>query len=316
MKITGKVESHQAGLKLLQQAPESVPVGSQIRVRAEAACPSGCDLQGALVHLMDGGDVLATKSLVPASGTPPRSETEEFPVRAPETVGLYSWLLVFPDQEIAGKIHQHASLAISFATVPIGASVAVWEVPSPVTVDQTFKLKAGVKSAQSCVLKDSVIEIRDETDEVKGTGKIGDTPWPGTSALYWTEIEVAAPSRDGPACWTARFAAAKWDLPHEPAQSEFTFAAVRQGDHKLTVTVVDKETGAPIENGHVRLGYYRAVTDASGLAELSLPAGNYELTTWMMAHETKPLPVEIKEDLMLRLEADAVPEEDPAAMWM
>jgi hypothetical protein len=316
MKITGKVEAHQAGLKLLQQVPESVPVGSDIRVKAEVVCPSGCDLQGALVHLVDGGDVLATKSLVAASGTPARSETEEFPVRAPETVGPYSWLLVFPDQDIAGKIHELASLTISFATVPIGASVAVWEVPSPVTVGQTFKLKAGVKSAQACVLKGAVVEILDETGDLKGAGTIGDSPSLGTSALYWTEIEVTAPFKDGPACWLARFAGSDWLLPHEPARFEFTFAAVRQGDHKLAVTVVDRETGAPIENGHVRLGYYRAVTDASGVAELSIPTGNYELTTWMTAYETKPIPIEVKEDLTLRLEADPVPEEDPAAMWM
>jgi hypothetical protein len=316
MKITGKVEAHQTDLKLLQQIPASVPVGSDIRVKAEVTCPSGCDLQGALVHLVDGGNVVATKSLVAASGTPARSETEEFPVKVPETVGPYSWLLVFPDQDIEGKIHQRASMTVSFATVPIGASVAVWEVPSPVTIGQTFKLKAGVKSAQACMLKDSVVEVLDETGEVKGAGTIGDSPWLGTSGLYWTEIEVTAPLQDGPACWTARFAGGEWILPHEPAQFEFTFAAVRQGDHKLTVTVVDKETGVPIENGHVRLGYHRAVTDASGVAELSIPAGNYELTTWMTAHETKPMPIEVKEDLMLRLEADPVPEEDPAAMWM
>jgi hypothetical protein len=207
-------------------------------------------------------------------------------------------------------------MTISFATVPIGASVAVWDVPSPVTIGQTFKLKAGVKSAQACVLKDSVVEVLDETGEVKGAGTIGDSPWLGTNALYWTEIEVTAPFNDGPACWRARFVGGEWILPHEPSQFEFTFAAVRQGDHKLTVTVVDKDTGAPIENGHVRLGYYRAVTDASGVAELSIPAGNYELTTWMTGHETKPMPIEVKEDLVLRLEADAVPEEDPAAMWM
>ena len=37
------------------------------------------------------------------------------------------------------------------------------------------------------------IEIRDEAGEKGGGLVLGDTPLPGTTALYWTDIGVVAP---------------------------------------------------------------------------------------------------------------------------
>jgi hypothetical protein len=315
--MTDKIEAHKTGLKLDQPVPESVPVASDIRLKAEVICPSGCDLQGGVVHVLAGEEILATNTLVAISGAPARSETEEFSVKAPRKVGSFSWRLVFPGQEIGGKLHGPVSLPISFATKALAASLAVWDVPSPVTIGRPFKVKVGVKSSGASALKGAAVELLDDTGEIKGAGRLGDSPWAGTSALYWTEIEVSAPGKEGPTCWSARFADTECDLPHDQGQAEFSFVAVRPPDHKLTILIVDQETAAPIENAHVRLGYFRAVTSTSGLAEVSVPDGHYELKAWMTAHELSPatMQVDVAEDMTLRLEAVPVPEEDPSAMW-
>jgi hypothetical protein len=285
-------------------------------MKAMVMCPSGCDLSGGLVHVMDGEEILATNSLAAGEGAPVRSETEEFPVKAPVKVGSYSWRLLFPAQEIRGKLHRQVSVPISFATTPLATSLAVWDVPLPAIVGNPFKVKVGARSSGACALKGATVELVDDAGEVKGTGRLGDCPWEGTAALYWTEIEVTAPGQEGPAKWSAKFAESECDLPHDRGAAEFTFVAVRPPDHKLTIMVFDKETAAPIASAHVRLGCYRAVTDASGLAEVAVPDGHYEVKAWMSAHELcSTMAIEVTEDMTLRLEAVAVPEEDPAAMW-
>src|SRR5690242_19909627 len=120
--MTNNLEAHHTGLKLDRAVPEDVPVASDIRLKAMVMCPSGCDLSGGLVHVMDGQEILATNSLASSEGAPVRSETEEFPVKAPGKVGSYSWRLVFPAQEVGGRLHRQVSVPISFATTPLATS--------------------------------------------------------------------------------------------------------------------------------------------------------------------------------------------------
>ena len=58
-------------------------------------------------------------------------------------------------------------------------------------------------------------------DAVVASGTLGETPWPGTSALFWTKIEVRAPSHPGTAALLARFDATPLEEPHGDAILEF-----------------------------------------------------------------------------------------------
>ena len=118
--------------------------------------------------------------------------------------------------------------------------------------------------------------------------RLGETPWPGTSALYVAEVELTAPGTEGLALWSAMFAAAEPGLPHDEASATFSFRTARPPEHRVTVQVVEKETEAPLEDVEVRLGVYRASTDAAGLASLELPGGVYELNAWKISYETTP----------------------------
>jgi hypothetical protein len=68
----------------------------------------------------------------------------------------------------------------------------------------------------------------------------------------------------------------------------------------------------------VRLGVFRASTDAAGLASLELPGGAYQLNVWKSRYETPPRTVEVGKDLMIRVEALIAPEKDPddERVWM
>lgn len=295
---------HPVVLELEEQVPPEVPVGSDIVLKVRVLCPHGCDLSGRLVKIMDGEEALA------------ECVHEEFAVRVPEKLGDVSWRILFPLQEIDGIVHEQASVPITFATRPLASSLAIWDVASPVVIGERFTIKVGAKSSSGCVLAGTTVEFLDATGTPVGSGHLGDVPWEGTTALYWTEVELPAPSTEGIVSWSGRFAPTDIELPHAEAVAWFSFAAVKPPDHRLTITFVEKDTEKPIENAHIRSGPFHALTDAGGAAHLSMPKGTYEIKVWHAGYEAPPTTVAVVDDVTLRLVGVAVPEEDPSARFM
>lgn len=91
------------------------------------------------------------------------------------------------------------------APEPHPTSVVVWGVPSPVVANRRFVAKAGVKCAAGCPLAGRLIVVRNEAGADVGHGRLGDTPEPGTSALYAAEVTLDAPAAEGVHAWTAAF---------------------------------------------------------------------------------------------------------------
>src|SRR5712675_859583 len=155
----------------------------------------------------------------------------------------------------------------------------------PVTAGDPFAIKVGAKSSGDCHLAGRRIAVRDAAGAVVASGRLGDTPWPGTSALFWTEMQLRAPTQPGLATYTAQFDSAELELPHDGASSSFTVAVTEPPAHLLTVKVIAKETAAPIEDAQIRLGPHRAATDCAGLAEVRMPKGRYELQVWTVGYQ-------------------------------
>jgi hypothetical protein len=97
---------------------------------------------------------------------------------------------------------------------------------------------------------------------VVGESILGQTPWSGSDALYWTEVVLAGPSRAGPQRWSALFAATDLELPHLGSSAEFSFTAVKPPEHRVAVTVIEGDAATPVEKTEVALGPYRAVPTA------------------------------------------------------
>src|SRR5262245_57425219 len=154
---------------------------------------------------------------------------------------------------------------------PHETSLAIWDVPSPLVLGGSLRMKVGVRCSSGCSLTGQRIRIEDASEQQKGEGTLGLSPWPGTTGLYWAEVDVAAPPIEGTHTWTARFTAANLDAPHLTVSSTFTFMTVKPPEHRVTVEVVQQGTKNPIDISEVRLGVYRTVTDAAGIAHLELP---------------------------------------------
>jgi hypothetical protein len=184
---------------------------------------------------------------------------------------------------------------------PHETSLAIWDVPSPLVMGRSSKMKVGVRCSSGCSLTGQRVQIHDAAQQQIGEGELGSAPWPGTTGLYWTEVDVVAPSIEGTHTWTARFATSNLDVPHLTASSTFTFMTVKPPEHRVTVEVVQQGTKNPIDISEVRLGVYRTVTDDAGIAHLELPRGTYELNVWKLGFDLATQTVQVNEDLTIKL---------------
>jgi hypothetical protein len=307
--------AHAIAIEACEPAPQDVAAGADFAVKVRIACPAGCDLSGVpiIVTAPDG----AVASIAHDERVDARDgrDIRNITLMAPRHVGEYVWRITVAEHQIAGVRHQAGALDVPVKARPIETSLAVWAIPSPVVTGQRFALKVGAKSAAGCALNGQSIEIRDERGVAMASGSLGDTPWPGTSALYWVELQLPAPGGPGMFSWSVKFDPAGLELPHEGAAARFSIAIVRPPEHRLTVKVVEQATAAPIHDAQVRLGAYRAATAASGLAEIMMPKGTYDLAVWKPGYEAPVTSVAIDADITVEIAVAALPEENPDAAW-
>ncbi len=292
--------------------PLEAKAGNSVTVTVRASCPDGRDRTGMAITVTAPDGTTATHVL---SGHADGVSETAIALKTPPSVGEHVFRFALPPHEVAGTKYSEAVLEVPVRVMPQSTSIAVWDVPSPVVAGAVFVVKAGVKSAADATLTGCAIEVCDDAGEVAGRGVLSEAPLLGTSALYWTDVQVQAPRKEGVATWWVRYEASEVDLPHDGAATTFSVAVVRPPEHVLSVKVIEQATAAPIPDVQLRLGTYRGTTGASGLAEIALPKGRYEVHVWKVGFEAPPRPVEIDADAFVEIEAQVVPEEDPDARW-
>ena len=263
---------------------------------------------------------------------------------------------------------------------PHPTSLAVWAVPSPVVVNSRFTVTVGVKCASACPLAGQRIVVRDEAGVPVGEGRLGETPAPGTRALYAADLTLTAPPREGVHSWSARFEAtvesdssaraesdapvpvesaspapaeagtrvtvgpmtpetgsgtvatvapgspaaarsephAEAATPHAEARATFGFRTAGPPQHRVLVTVLDRDTEAPLRDVEVRLGVYRASTGEGGRASVDVPGGRYDLYTRKAGYAPHTGSVAVDADVTLRVTAAPVSDTDldDDQVWM
>ena len=290
-----------------------VAVGAEFALSVLVSCPAGCDLSGIPIEVMAPDN--ATATVKPGVGDADIAVARRIPLKAPLRVGEHVWRLSCATHESSGWHHGASLLRVPVRIRPHETSLAVWAIPSPVVTSRPFAIKVGAKSAASCDLTSMHIAVRDAAGAVLASGVLGDTPWPGTSSLYWTELTLIAPAEAGMFSWSVEFAAADLALPHQGSSSRFSIAIVDPPEHRLTIKVVEQETASPVENAQVRLGAYRATTGGSGFAELMVPKGAYDLNVWKSGYDAPTAAIVVDADLAVEIAIAPMPEENLDAVW-
>ena len=196
--------------------------------------------------------------------------------------------------------------------------MAVWDLPTPVVIGERFSAKVGIRCSAECRLTGKLVEVRNEAGTSVGEGSLGDEPWPGTRALYWAEVFLEAPPREGSFTWSVGPVAPEWGSSHRQSSAVVGFRTVGPPEHTVAVAVVRDDTGDPIDKVEVRMGIYRASTDDRGMARFELPSGEFDLIAWKSGFATDPATVKVIGDLEVRIEARYVPQTDPddERIWM
>jgi hypothetical protein len=306
--MTADLRAHATTIEVIGPVPPEVAAGADFVVKVKVSCASGCELEGMPVK------VTAADGVVVASAV--GDEAADIMLKAPRRAGEATWKLVCGPHEIGGILHEEKTVPVRMGIIPHATSLAVWAIPSPVVMGEKFEIKVGAKSSAGVALTGGAIEVCDEADVAVARGRLGETPLPGTRALYWGEITLLAPLREGVYAWVVKFAPADLDLPHERASSTFSVAIVRRPQHRLTIKVIEKDSAAPIADAQLRLGAYRAATDQSGLAQVDLPGGVYDLSVWKVGYEAPGRTVELNGNVTVEVEVLALPEENPDAAWL
>ena len=160
---------------------------------------------------------------------------------------------MFGPYDVAGIRHDAVMVDARTKITPNTTSLAVWSIPSPVVNGAGFAIEVGVKSSAGAVLAAEGVEVRDEAGEVVAREWLEDTPYPGTTALYWSNVQLIAPMREGLHSWSVAFEPKGLSLPHGRASTTFSVLVVRPPEHRLTVKLIEKDTLAPIADAQVRL---------------------------------------------------------------
>ena len=306
--MTTEAKGHETTTSVVEAPPAEVDGSADMALRVEVSCSSACDLWGRTVKITDQDGTVA-KEVALVSFNDGASSTDEFLVEAPFEPGEYTWTALFPLQDEEGDLHEESSTSFTFTVKGHATNMRIWDTPSSVAVGGKFGVKVGVECSSECSLAGREVEVLDPSGASVATGTLGEEPWPETAALYWTEIEIAAPSVEGRYRWQIRFPESDLEIAHREASSTFAFAVARQAECVVTVEVAAKDAEAPIEKARVRLrpmvyrgSQYMAQTNEDGVARLEVPAGTYQLYVWSEEHEKVVPSLKVESDLTIKAE--------------
>ena len=298
----------------VEVSPGEVDAGAEMTLKAKASCSPAADLRGQALQIMDQDGALVERAeLTEFDGE--SNETSEFAVKAPVEPGAYTWLAVCPALATAGPPSEETSAPFSFTVKPHSTRVVVWDVPSTIESGETFSVKLGVNCSSECRPDGWTAEVRDQDGGRRATVTFGGEPWPGTSALYYAEVELSAPDTDGLHTWEARALADGLHLPHAEAVASFGVRVVPAPECLLMVVAVDMESQTPVKGAKVVVHPYKTFTDERGVAEVRVPKGEYRLFVSGKKYFPFRSDGEMKADVTIRAELVVDRELSDADIW-
>lgn len=284
-----------------------VDAGTEVTVRARVSCPHGCDLGGQRVSIRNHDDTeLASADLTERVGE--AYVTSALAVRAPLDVGEQICRVVLPASEKDGVVHEEISTEFSFVARAHATSVNAWGVPSAVAAGERFTLKIGVKCSAACRLTGRPLSLVDHDGAQVGAASLAEDMWPGTSALYFAEVDVVAPRTAGDYKWQATTPASDARVPHAAGSCTFAVKVVSPPDYEVTVEAIDREQQTPIEGAHVLVHPYRAFTDERGVAKIKVAKGRYKLVVSGFKYIAYQNIIDVAGHVTARAELTAEPE--------
>jgi hypothetical protein len=290
-------------------SPDTVDAGAELRLRVRASAAPPCDLAGHSILVKDEHGAEAGRwELGPSDDATGAAGVLD--VKAPLQPGAHVWSASSPAFVKDGTSYAEATAALSFAVRPHATRVLAWDVPPTVVAGEKFPIKVGIKCSAGCTFANKPFAIHGPDGAKIAEGVLTGEVWPGTSGLYFTTLELPAPSTPGLYEWSARAAGADLAVAHDEGATPFGVRVVDPPECLLTLEAFDKEGDTPLPEALVALHPYRAVTDARGRAELRVAKGSYTLFVASPGYLTLGLAIDVTADLTAKAELEREPERE------
>ena len=269
-------------------------------------CSPACDLRGHTLLVKDQTGADAGRAEI-SEFDGVTNATGEFVVKVPIEPGEYTWLAVSPAVTKGDVSYIHASAGISFTVKPHATHVVAWDTPSSVVVGERFRIKVGIKCPNQCDLTNKDFGVYDHDGAHVGSGRLTGARWPGTGGLFFAEVELEAPVREGLYTWSVKFPGSDVGISHAEGTISFGVRVVNHPEYVVTVETVDKDNQTALSGARVVMHPYRAVTDERGIAEVRVAKGTYQLFVSETKYVTFDLPIEVMADMTVKAELELKP---------
>ncbi len=311
----------------LVSPPTQVDADCLFTLAVALECDAPCDLSSVTYELHSGENLIGQGVLGPILRFDPDSpdyDPRNGPVekrdqiflsaRAPKALGHFEWHIVIPAQSVGDIAIEATQIDFAATTSIHQTSLAVWDVPAPVQPGQKMRISIGAKCSAGCDLGGLSMRILNQGAGV-ATGTLS-ALHPQMEGLWCGEVELDAPITLGLAEFDVSFAPGDpRGLPHSAAQASFSTIVDAPPDHDVAVAIVDRETGAPVEEAHIRLGLQRVSTDMTGRVIIPAPRGEHRLFVWKAGFEIPEQMILVDQDLNITVQAKALPVKNPYDRW-
>jgi len=278
----------------------------ELIVTSRVACPHGCDLTEQFVSIRDQDDVEVVRTQL--NSIEGICVTNPCTLHAPRTMGEHTWRAVFAGVERSRVRHEETSVAFTFTTLAHTAHVHAWGMPPAIAAGEQFKFNVGIKCSAGCNLSGRPLSVVDHDGVQVGTATLRDDVWPGTTALYFAEVEATAPATVGDFQWQVMTPQCDEGL-HADGSCSVTMKFAHPPDHEIIVETIDSATRTPINGVHVRCFPYQGYTDESGMAKVKVAKGRYTLYVSGFNYIPHESIIDVADNMSMRVELTVEPEE-------
>jgi hypothetical protein len=259
----------------LSISPQEADAGTALTLKAVAECPEQYDLSGDPVLFLDAtGHEVGKASLAALEGN---DFGAEITVTAPIELGEHGYSTVLMPADGDGVAHVGARAEARCRAKAHDVHINAWDIPSAIAAGDAFSFHVGIKCSGGCKHDGGAFTVRDEGGTIVASGRLPGAIWPGSSALQCAEVRAVAPPDIGLHDWTVEFAGSNSGIAHSPGSLSIPVRTVAAPDHEITIEVVDRESGAPLEGVNLIMHPYRTTTDRNGMARMKVAADHYLL---------------------------------------
>lgn len=274
--------------------PEQVEPFGEIILTARVETPEPMNVTGEVVFYDATGEEAGRATLTDRMDSQPL--TARLERMAPSEPGSQTWTARLESEDCECE---EVEYTVTIAPHPI--SVTVWDIPPAIEQGITFPMTIGLKCPCGCEAKGwSFRLLNGEGQEIRA-GMVGQEPWPGTTSLFYTCLDLDAPATEGRHEWTV-VALPPEDaaIPHGERRMKVHLNVTRAPEVTLRIEAVDAITNAPVPKARVVVHPYRSWTNEDGIAEVRLPKGAYTVFVSRSPYFAFKSSGEITEDTTLK----------------